>query len=262
MDMYRSEFEKKDIVLEMLTIGHATVGKEWHGDEVNSPFSFLYYIEDGCAEIVAENEKICLVPGNWYLLPAGYRFVYSCPEKMTQYYFHIKMCGEDNLDLLADCKKLLFMKENVDFSIVKEYIKNGRLTEGLGVKGMVYSTVFELLNRNDVRIQQNKLSPCVRSAVEFINKNLSAGLSSEKIAESAFVSKSTLSKYFAREMQLSIQEYLFDLIFDKACGMLLADRKSIGQISAELGFCDQLYFSKKFRARYGLSPREYRKKYV
>lgn len=261
MNIYRSEYEKKDIRLDVLLVGYANVGEEWCGDEVNSPFSFLYYIEDGEAMIITEDEETVLSSGNWYLLPAACRFKYKCSEKMTQYFFHIKLCGVDNLDLLAECKRPLVMKAECGFSNVMEFIKEGRLIEGLSVKGLIYSVLFELLNKNGVKINENKLSPCVRSAVEYINSNLSASLSTAKIAEEVFVSKSTLTKHFAREMQLSVQEYLFDVIFDKACRMLLECRKSIGQISVELGFCDQLYFSKKFKARYDVSPREYRKKF-
>ena len=262
MNIYRSEVFKKNIHLDLLCVGYATVGKEWCGNEKNSPFSFLYYITDGEADVITENKKISLVPGNWYLLPSGCKFSYNCSKSMTQIYFHIKLCGEDKLDMLSVCREPIRMKADADFSNVIEYIENGDLTEGLGAYGMLYSVLFEMLKENEITLKKTNLSPCVRLAVEHINNNLLASLSTTEIAEKSLVAKSTLCKYFAKELQMSVQEYLYDLIFYKACQMLIADRMSIGQISLELGFCDQLYFSRKFRERYGISPREYRKKFI
>ena len=181
---------------------------------------------------------------------------------MSKFYFHIKLCDENNLDWLRGCKKPLILKKNLDFESTLEFIKTGEPLLGFKVKSLIYSTLYEILNINSVNVQSSSLSPCVMRAVEFINDNLSAELTTEAIAEESFVSKSTLTKYFAREMQMSIQEYLYDVIFYKACKMLLANQKPIKNISLELGFCDQLYFSRKFKAKYGVSPREYRKQYI
>ena len=41
---------------------------------------------------------------------------------------------------------------------------------------------------------------------------------------------------------------------------LLRTEKSIGQISNTLGFCDQFYFSRRFRQLCGVTPLQYRKK--
>ena len=42
--------------------------------------------------------------------------------------------------------------------------------------------------------------------------------------------------------------------------MLMGGNMSVGEISEKLGFCDQFYFSRRFKKRFGLSPREYVKK--
>jgi len=262
MNIYRSELLKDNIRLELLCTGYATVGKEWCGWAKNSPFSFLYYITDGEADITVEDKKISLVPGNWYLLPSGCKFSYNCPETMTHMYFHIKICGEEKLDMLSVCREPIRLEEHPSFSNMIEYIKTGNLTEGLGMYGMVYSVLFEMLKEKGITLENAKLSPCVRLAVEYINNNLSASLSTTEIAKYCFVAKSTLCKYIAKDLGMSVQEYLYDQIFYKACQMLIANRMSIGQISRELGFCDQLYFSRKFRERYGISPREYRKRFI
>ncbi len=262
MDIYRSDFKSNNIKLELLYAGYSTLDKSWCGNDINAPFSFLYYITDGEAQINTEFGEVTLLPEHWYLLPTGCKFSYKCPNKMSKFYFHIKLCDENNLDWLRGCKKPLILKKNLDFESTLEFIKTGETLLGFNVKSMIYSTLYEILGNNDITVQNLSLSPCVIRAVDFINNNLSAELTTAEIAEAALVSKSTITKYFAWEMQMSVQEYLYDVIFYKACKMLLENQKPIKTISLELGFCDQLYFSKKFKARYNVSPREYRKKYV
>ncbi|MBQ7096730.1 MAG: helix-turn-helix transcriptional regulator [Clostridia bacterium] len=262
MDIYRSDFKNNNIKLELFYAGYSTLDKSWCGNDINAPFSFLYYITDGKAQINTEFGEFILLPGHWYLLPAGCKFSYKCPDKMSKFYFHIKLCGEDNLDWLRGCKTPLILKKDLDFEQTLEFIKTGETLLGFTVKSLIYSTLSEILSKNNIRVQNLSLSPCVMRAVEFINNNLSAELTTEAIADAALVSKSTITKFFAREIQMSVQEYLYDVIFYKACKMLLENQKPIKTISLELGFCDQLYFSKKFKARYNVSPREYRKKYI
>lgn len=262
MDVYRSDFKSNNIKLELLYVGYSTLDKSWYGNDINTPFSFLYYITDGEAQIRTEQGEITLSPSNWYLIPAGCKFSYKCENTMTKFYFHIKLCDENNLDWLRGCKKPLILKKKSGFESTLELIKTGDPLLEFNVKSLIYSTLYEILNKNNVKFQSSSLSPCVMRAVEYINNNLSAELTTEAIADASFVSKSTLTKYFAREMQMTIQEYLYDVIFYKACKMLLAKQKPIKNISLELGFCDQLYFSRKFKAKYGVSPREYRKQYL
>ncbi len=55
--------------------------------------------------------------------------------------------------------------------------------------------------------------------------------------------------------------YLSELRLRQACRMLVESQRSVAAISAELGFVDPLYFSRKFRAFTGENPTSYRRRY-
>ena len=85
-------------------------------------------------------------------------------------------------------------------------------------------------------------------------------LTTKELAEQLFICESTLCKKFKNEVGVTIGTYIDDLIFFNAEKMLLKTKWSINQISETLGFCDQFYFSRRFKHKYGQTPLEYRKK--
>ena len=80
------------------------------------------------------------------------------------------------------------------------------------------------------------------------------------VAEAVFYSSGGLCERFKREMGMTVAKYIDGLLMAEASRRLLADGKSsIGEISAELGYCDRFYFSHCFAKHFKVSPKEYRK---
>ena len=52
--------------------------------------------------------------------------------------------------------------------------------------------------------------------------------------------------------------YLAQLRAERACVMLARTDDSVASIGAAVGWPDPAYFSRRFRAIFGMSPREYR----
>lgn len=69
-----------------------------------------------------------------------------------------------------------------------------------------------------------------------------------------------LCRLFRQEMNTTPHKYLANLRLETAAAMLRrGDGHSITEISRMCGYNDPLYFSRVFKKRYGLSPREYGK---
>ena len=88
----------------------------------------------------------------------------------------------------------------------------------------------------------------------------------EKITLSSLTNKfsisvSTLRRYFKKYADTSPMEYINDLRLEKAKFMLIESDMQISEISYSVGFDDALYFSKFFKNKTGLSPKEFRKKH-
>ena len=80
-----------------------------------------------------------------------------------------------------------------------------------------------------------------------------------QMAELAGFSESHFMRYFKETMGTSFIEYLKDYRLTMAARLLQSSEDSILNISAEVGFDNLSYFNRSFKARYGITPRQYRK---
>ncbi len=250
------------IQLILLLCGEASVGTEWAGESISPMYSRLYYIKSGSSYITVNNTPILLSPGKWYLLPADCSFYYACEKRMEHIFFHLKLCDLGGADLLRECPFPLSMKGNLEIDSLTKYVRSDNIANGLKLRHIIYDVLFSILEKYNIPIKSNEFSPCVIKAVQYIQQNLSMKLTISEIAEQVFVSPSTLTKNFKKELSLSVNHYIFDAVMSKASQLLLTGNLPILSISEELGFSDQFYFSRRFKEKFGKSPREYRKSII
>ena len=60
---------------------------------------------------------------------------------------------------------------------------------------------------------------------------------------------------------MSVNEYIYNTIMAEAERLLMTGNISIHELSQKFGYSDQLYFSRRFKEKFGIAPREYRKEY-
>ena len=249
------------IQLKLLMFGHAVIDPEWKGYIYNPVYSRLYYICSGEAFVKAmDGEVYCLKPGRWYLLPAGFSFEYGCEKQMEHVYFDLKVCGFDGIDLVGNSERpVLFVPEKDKSKLFDSCAERAGISDALKMQQEVYSVLISMIEENDIKISSREFSPCVLKAIKYIKRHLSSKLSISEIAENAYVSKSTLAKHFSKELSMSVHEYISDALMFEAGQLLTQGTLSILEISEKFGFSDQFYFSKCFKQKFGMSPREYRK---
>jgi len=246
------------IHLQLIFTGRATVGPLWKGENAVATFSRLYYIVSGEAWIETETGSFCLQPGNWYLLPAGCQFSYRCPKEMDHFYCHLKLCGANGIDLLQCCNgpcSVSAAEISADFFLTQP---EDSLLNTIILRQNLYEVITAILQANKIVLRQTAFSPCVEQAIVYINANLHAKLTLSQIAEKTFVSRSTLTKHFRRELGTSVNAYIMDALLSQARQQIIRTALPIRTISENLGFTDQFYFSKCFKTKFGLPPQKYR----
>jgi len=97
--------------------------------------------------------------------------------------------------------------------------------------------------------------------MKYIQQNIRISLSVKEIATELMISPSTLRQRFKAEMNETIGNYIDKLVFSEAQKLLMDDWISIDEISRTLGFNDRFYFSKRFKALFGMTPVQYRNNY-
>lgn len=88
--------------------------------------------------------------------------------------------------------------------------------------------------------------------------NLSKSMTTEEIARAAGEKKRSFVSRFFQETGMTVKEYLAKKRCDIAAQLLVYSEASIQEIAAYVGYLDNNYFSKVFRANMGMSPQSYR----
>lgn len=251
--------------LEILAFGYAKVDPAWSGDVSSPLYSRLYYITEGEFSIQPANaERITLNKGKWYLIPAGRSFQYDCSCAMEHFYFHIKLCDFDRTDLLRNCPEPLCLDCGTDtnYDLLLKCLESKNLTDGLYLRQMVFDLIIALIEKHKIHIKAEDYSQCIYKALRYIKQNLSMQLTIQDIATNTYVSKSTLTKCFRKELHMSVNEYINATIMAEAEQLLMTNNISIHDLSQKFGYTDQLYFSRRFREKFNKSPRAYRKERI
>jgi AraC-like DNA-binding protein len=98
--------------------------------------------------------------------------------------------------------------------------------------------------------------------LEIMKANLHRQLSLREFANSARVSPSHLCYLFKTQIGMPPGRYFFTLKMEKACELLTTTLLSVKEVMAEVGLNDTSHFVRHFKRTYGLTPSQYRAKYL
>ena len=250
----------EDFTLSITAEGNAFCTTDWHATEVSPPYTRLYYIVDGCGEIETAHGKLTLKTGHLYLLPIGHFFSHSCETFMQQLYFHVNLTNSYGADILRGINRVLCKKVSPEYmqKLLFLFEEDNFVARGY-LKTLLQADIFSLLLENKIKIQNKELSVPVQKALAFIEERLSASLSVKEVTEQVAIPAVTLNSKFKSEMGISIGKYIDSLVMHQAEVLLINTTLPLSDISEQLGFYDQFYFSRRFKELYAVSPLKYRK---
>ena len=98
----------------------------------------------------------------------------------------------------------------------------------------------------------------IMPALRYLNDNYNEEIDVVKLAELCFASESNFRKLFHRAMGCAPQPYLQRLRLNAAATLLKNSSASVLEIAQRCGYNNLSNFNRQFRARFGVSPRDYR----
>ena len=101
----------------------------------------------------------------------------------------------------------------------------------------------------------------VERARKYIYDHFSLPIGAGDVARELHITAAHLTRLFRRAVGESVTDYITRRRIERACEYLRSSEIPIGSLAVNVGFPDQNYFSRRFRAMTGLSPSAYRKKY-
>lgn len=154
---------------------------------------------------------------------------------------------------VAHSKEPLFCFRNIDAEM--EHKGNNRyylVAEILHI----FSHFTPSIAIKESRRYQNRY---LQKAIDEIQANPSMPISVNILAERVNVDRSYLYRIFKKETGVSPREYMIDYKLRLSAEMIKKKSENIQSIFGQLGFSSYYMAEKKFKEKYGVTPREYRK---
>jgi AraC-like DNA-binding protein len=98
----------------------------------------------------------------------------------------------------------------------------------------------------------------IRESLTFIEQHYQDEISVEDIAAFCNLDRSYLGKVFKSVLNTRPQDFLIRFRINKSCELMKITDRTIGEISAMVGYQNQFNFSRAFKLIMGKSPREWR----
>ncbi len=112
--------------------------------------------------------------------------------------------------------------------------------------------------KNEIHhVLANLFNPTKVKFKEVIHANLLSDLSLEEFALILNMSVSTFKRTFKKEFNESPHQYIKNQKLKKAAELLRLPNDGISAVAYDCGFNSIAHFSKAFKERFGVSPREY-----
>ena len=261
--MLKNVYLANTLNLAFLSGGSAQVDNQWRCGGTRFPFTRLYYIYSGSAVLSCNGQTVTMTPGNLYILPTNLPVSYHCPDRMVQFFLHVTLTTPDGCDILSMIPKICQLPASKDFwEKLRHFYYFEDYGQLLRFKTHISQLLTELLVAENISIPIKQYSQEVLQAISYMQSNPTIQLSGEQIAHALFISPSRLHKRFKAETGLTLGAYQDQLIFSRATQLLADQHLPIKEISQQLGFCDQYYFSRRFKAQVGVTPSRFRKNHL
>ena len=122
----------------------------------------------------------------------------------------------------------------------------------------LFQLLFLLNSEENLAQRSNEKDSRLQEMLEFINKNFASIIGIDEIANTFYISKYHLCRTFAKEMGVTLINYLNTVKIRAACDMIRQSNMSMTDIALNCGFNSSAYFCKVFKQETGLTPREYK----
>lgn len=162
--------------------------------------------------------------------------IYNSFTLLKELQLEIPACLPSKLILINEIDKLPYL------DTLKQYFND------------LYNTLSNWLN---IKQPMDKLM--LRQIRKYIQDHSSEPITLYTVAHAFHLSYSYLSSYFNESSPQSFNEFLNEIRITHAKRLLLEGTLSISEISEQVGYTDQSYFSKVFKKLTGLSPSQYKK---
>lgn len=278
-------YSVNDLNFLILNVGYAVHNGDWNWTNVRSPFTRLYYVTKGTAQVRTPSGLFTLTPGHLYLIPTFMLHDDIDESSFEHYYLHIyedisskKRVFEDYdfpfeldagpLDLelfkricelnpssgLAQSNPASYDNDTTLLQNLKSVASRSQWVR-VESRGILYQLLAKFLR--DARPKEDFSDDRIQKVLSYIRKNLDKQISMSDLAALACLSQDHFIRTFKKEVGDTPLNYIMMRKMDRAQLLLATTGHSVKNVAYSLGYDDHSYFNRIFKAKVGMTPRQY-----
>ena len=132
----------------------------------------------------------------------------------------------------------------------------------LQIKSVLYSLAYEFDKNAEYTPRSPEIETLLYRIFDFIHKNYAGKCDLHTLSDSLSYQYNYLSRYFSERTGMSFTKYVISYRLSESCYKLTNSDAGITQIAMECGFESLRSFHRNFIAQIGMTPGQYRKKYL
>lgn len=275
----------ENLHLILLHAGHSTHYADWNWKNTSSPFTRIYYVNEGHARIRFRHFVQDLRPQHMYLIPPFTLHDCECSEYFSHFYVHVYENQKGKSSLLED---FIFPTEiaagTLELQLLERLLEIQPDRELKQYDPKVYDNPSNLMQsiaeetqqRDYVVLETNGIlsqlvSRFFRYAVpktetkderigrtlKYIRKHIDSPIKIGELAKLCNLSDDHFIRLFKKELNCTPIQYINRKKIEKAQLMLVIENVPIKDIAYYLSFEHISYFNKLFKSITGNTPLEY-----
>lgn len=233
------------------------------------PENFLFYCVDGQGWYQLGDQRYEVGPNEFFILPQNKEHAYgsSLDHPWTIYWIHFGGTALSELNKVQAVEKHykpFYIKNSGEiisiFNKIYKTLQLGYSIDNLLFANMCLSqflTFFVYNNRHFESSGTEKLD-CVDNAILYMREHINENIPLSELSKHYNYSVSRFSNLFKKKTGYAPIDYFLQMKMQKACQQLDFTNQSVKEVAFGMGFDDPYYFSKRFRAIIGVSPKKYR----
>ena len=225
----------------------------------------LIYCTEGKGIIEVEDQIYRLEKSDAFCIPRNVRHKYYADEKEPWSILWVHFKGDNTNYFPLEERKIVHINSrhsdnrmmvlfNLLFRVLERNYTIGNFIYISQVLSLILSEIYFREKVDESSVQDRHVTMVIRYMYQHLRENLTL----EEISEEVQLSKSYLNAVFKAQTGKSPVEFFIHLKMQEACKLLKSTDYYIYEVSSELGYADQYYFSRIFKKVVGVSPKDYK----
>lgn len=233
----------------------------------------IHFVLSGAGTYTAKNRTWHLTPGEMFLIRPDEYVTYASDLRDPWTYAWIGFNGIRTDAILKNCgfsDRILVNHFYTPQSIIENInliMESRQLSFAGDLKRQACLLQLFATLCNDYTLHNNKKSSgrghgqssvYLEHAIEYIEYSYQEGISVTDVANYIGISRTYLNRIFQKELRISVQQFLINYCLHKAANLLVSTDQTIYEVAKSVGYEDPLAFSKAFKKKFEISPKNYR----